>query len=96
MSENEELPVSMAVNDLRKLNQIIENEQWDECVPLSEKILSNVRLALDKRTCRTGKPHLDGVYSTGRMYYQYAPKKIVRTLDKMNRIIRTAKESVPK
>lgn len=89
-----ELPVSVCCNSIRLLNQLIAEERWEESVSVSKKILENVALALDPRKCKTGTPHLDGVYSTGRMYYSNAPPEVRRALDRMNRIIRTAKDSL--
>lgn len=92
--DQDELPVSACKNGIRILNELVEEGRWEECIPVSKRILENVALALNPRKCRTGSPHLDGVYSTGRMHYINAPPNVRRALDKMNRIIRTAKESV--
>lgn len=94
---DDEIPVRVICDSLRRLDSLILNGQWEECVTLSNDILNYIKLAINPRTCKTGTPHLDGVrpYHTGRMYYSYAPSNVKKSLEKMNRIIKAAKNTIP-
>ena len=48
-----------------------------------------------KRARLLARPTLDGLYRIGTMRYMDAPKKVMRSIDKMNRIIKSAKNNMP-
>jgi len=88
------VPVNEIWKRQRRLNDAIEEGAWDECVQLASEVCEQIRLALNPATSQTGKVHLDGVFGVGTMRYNRAPVKAKRALDKMNRIIRTAKGTI--
>jgi len=89
-----EVPVTVIWKHQRRLNDAIEEGAWEECVQLANAVCVQIRLALNPATSQTGKVHLDGVFSVGTMRYGRAPAKVKRALDKMNRIIKTAKGTI--
>ena len=86
----DDIPVRMIQNLQRELRSAVDREQWDACPQLVEGILAQLRLAMDIKTAQTGKVHLDGVYRVGTMHYDMAPIRVRKSLNKMNRIIKTA------
>lgn len=94
MSKPRRAPVTRAISLQRKLHEAVDASEWDRCIELAGKICKQIKLALDPKTCQTGIPHLDGVYSIGTMRYERGPKDVVRAINKMNRIIKTAKRTL--
>lgn len=78
------------------LKKSVANEKWDESRRLSKLIVEDIKLAVSFDRCKTGTPHLEGLYRIGTMTYMYAPAKVKRSLDRMNLIIKSAKENLPK
>lgn len=91
MTEEDEIPVAAICRLRRLMESAIEEEAWDSVANMAKEVCRQIRLALNPSTSQTGKVHLDGVYNVGTMRYQDAPKKAKKALDKMNRIIKTAK-----
>lgn len=91
MSDGEEIPVAVIWKLRERIEVAVDGREWDACAELANEVCQQLRAAVGPATCRTGKPHLDAVYSVGTMRYQSAPRHAKRALDKMNRIIRTAK-----
>ena len=77
------------------LKVLVADREWDEARDVSKSIVEDIKLAIDFDHCKTGTPHLEGLYSIGTMTYMYAPRKVKRSLDKMNLIIKSAKENIP-
>lgn len=94
MSEAE-IPIRKLWKYKDSLDKAVESYDWDEATCLAKLIVSGIREALDPATCG-GQPTLDGLYSVGDMRYANAPKKAKKALTKMNRILRTAKQNIPK
>lgn len=90
------MPIKRLWNNQESLNNVIDFEDWDEAERISKLIVSDIKEALDFDKCKTGTPTLDGIYGVGTIRYTKAPKNVRKSIDKMNRIIKTAKDNVPK
>ena len=90
----DDIPVRMIHNLQHELRIAVASKQWDACPQLVDDILVQLKLAMDIKTAQTGLVHLDGVYRVGTMSYSSAPDRAKRSLNKMNRIIRTAERSL--
>lgn len=91
MIDKDGIPVVRIYALQKQLHQELEDGNWKSCKVLSSDILNTMKLALNPATCKTDKPHIDGVYAVGSMRYERAPKDIKRVLNNMNRVIKTAK-----
>lgn len=93
MSDGGEIPVSAIVRIRLQLHDAIVELEWDTCVRLADEVCQQIKLAMNPVTCQIGdgKVHLDGVFNIGTMHYEDAPRRAKRALNKMNRIIKTAK-----
>lgn len=91
----EELPIKRLWAYREKLSAAVDETRWDEAESLARAIMKDIKPAMDRSTCGVGKPHLDGLYTIGTMRYGSAPPKTRRLLNRMNRILRTAKRNVP-
>ncbi len=93
--DGEEIPVSVIWKLQRKINKAIDAELWDESAALANAVVAQLKLAMNPVTAHTGgKPHLDGVYNVGTMRYSQAPRKTTAAINRMNRIIKTAKRTL--
>ncbi len=93
---DEEIPISKLWTLRNLLAEAVDDSQWEEVISIVKQLLVVLRDALDPGKCKTGTPHLDGLYMLGTMDYERAPAKARRALNKMNRIIKTAKMNLPK
>ena len=91
---------SIPVRDLHelqaKLRIAMDAKAWKEVASIAREMVRIIPLAVDKKTCNTGRPHLDGVYRVGTMSYDRAPPKARRYLNMMNNVIKTASKSLPR
>jgi hypothetical protein len=92
---SEELPIRQLWKYREQLSDAVDACEWGEAERFAKMIVRGIRLALDPATCGTGKPTLDGLYSIGTQRYSRAPDKTKRALNHMNRILKTAKKSIP-
>lgn len=93
---NEEIPIKR-LNKLReKMSEAISASKWDEAEILAKKMIGIIPLAVNIDTCRTGKPHLDGVIAVGADHYLNATKGACRAIGMFNRILKTARRTVRK
>ena len=94
MSDGDNIPIAVIHKIQPRISAAIEARDWDTCTLLANEICEQIKLAMNPATAHTGKVHLDGVYSVGTMRYDRAPKKAKRALNKMNRIMKTAKGTI--
>jgi len=92
----DEIPIRRLWKNRERLGVALDESQWDESKALADLIVDDIRLALDPSKSIVLPPTLDGVYTVGTVRYERAPDKIKRTLNKMNRILRTAKMNIPR
>ena len=93
---DEETPISQLWTLRNLLDEAADDSRWDDAAGISEQILVVLRKAMDPSKCQVGTRHLDGIYTLGTTDYEMAPPKAKRKLNKMNRILRTAKNNLPK
>ena len=96
MTDNEKLPIEQLYDLHKSLSEAVDAGEWKRVPKLARSITKLIPQAVDVKTCRTGKPHLDGLYSIGTIRYDGAPTEAVKALNLMNRIVRSAKRSVKK
>lgn len=89
-----EIPVVRLQRLLHQLNITAEQSDWPTCAALARKVIATIRLAVSPESSQTGKPHLDGIYTVGTLRYIRAPADVQRLLNRMNRIIRTARQAL--
>lgn len=94
MSEGEEIPVAIIWTLQRRLDKAIRERLWDECAELAQTVTAQLKLAMNLATSHTAIVHLEGVFGVGTMQYDNAPPHVKRVLNKMNRIIRTARKTI--
>lgn len=90
-----DIPIRKLWKYREALDRAIITSDWDEALRLAKLIVSGIRDALDPSACG-GQPTLDGLYNVGTMRYTRAPRKTKKAITKMNRILKTAKQNVPK
>lgn len=93
---DEEVPICHLWNLRNLLDDALDNSRWGEVESISGQIVVGIKEALDPSRCQVGTPHLDGLYMIGTVRYDRAPPKSKRALNKMNRILRTAKKNMPR
>lgn len=94
MKKDGKIPVVEIYSIQHRLGAALDAQSWDECTQLANEVIDQIRLAINPSTSQTGTPHLDGVFCVGMMRYEAAPKATKRALNKMNRILRTAKRTL--
>lgn len=93
---DEETPLNQLWTLRKLLGEAVDESRWDDATSISEQFLVVLPSALDPSRCQIGAPHLDGIYMLGTMSYERATPKAKRKLNKMNRILKTAKNNLPK
>jgi hypothetical protein len=93
---DEETPISQLWTLRKLLGEAVEDSRWDDVTGISGQLLVVLRKAVDPSKCQVGVAHLDGIYTLGTTSYEKATPKAKRALNKMNRILRTAKMNLPK
>jgi len=95
-ADDTEPPIRILWRLRDELGHAVDDQRWDEAKALADQICKLIRLALDPSKCQIGKPSLDGVFTIGTMRYERGPGSAVRAINKMNRILKTAKNNIPK
>lgn len=95
-TDNERLPIEQLCDLQKSINAAIDTGKWKRTQKLARSFIKLIPQAVDKKTCRTGKPHLDGIYVIGTIRYDGAPIEAVKALNLMNRLIKSAKKSLKK
>jgi len=92
----EEIPIRKLHILQQNLSRAIKENEWDKAAELARKMIKLIPLAVGMDTCRTGKPHLDGIFNVGQDQYLYATKEAKKYINMLNRILKTAKQSIKK
>lgn len=90
--EESPLPIEKLFRLQAKLNIYILSKRWDKVRKVAMTMIKGVQVASDPDRCRTGKPHIDGIYQVGSMYYERAPKDVKESVNLLNKSIRDARE----
>lgn len=93
---DEEIPISQLWTLRKLLGEAVDESRWDDATSISEQFLVVLRKAMDPSKCQVGERHLDGIYTLGTTSYERATPKAKKKLNKMNRILKTAKKNLPK
>lgn len=82
------------MHDLRaQLAKAIDEQRWDDAQQRAREINGLIPQCLSPAKCKTGEPHLDGLYAIGELRFSKAPKKVTRVILHMNRLITAYKRS---
>lgn len=93
---NRKYPVSIIRQGISDLRISLDEKDWDKSNANAQVVLDHIPLAISIDRCNLYYPSLDGVFCVGTQSYLRAPKELVRKLNKMNRIIKTARKNMPK
>ncbi len=94
--ETEETPISQLWTLRKLLGEAVDESRWDDAASISEQFLVVLRKAVSLSECQVGTRHLEGIYTVGTTSYERATHKAKKKLNKMNRILKTAKNNLPK
>jgi len=70
-----------------KIDIEIDLERWTEVKVIAQEICKLIELSMSPEACRTGKPHIDGVYRVGRQRFVRGTPSAKEALVRMNDMI---------
>jgi hypothetical protein len=94
MTDAEDLPITRLYKLQADINKSVSDKEWERVSGLARDFIKAIPTSVDARTCGTIKPHLDGIYVIGTIRYSRAPDGVRKSLNLMNRIIKSAKRSL--
>jgi len=92
--EEKPIPLQALWKKMEALSCAIDEKKWHEVQLLAFSSIELLKLALDKKTCNTGTPHLDGVYQFGMMRLSEAPTSAQGAVESLNRQIKKWRSSL--
>ncbi len=92
--ENEEKelhPIVKAWRLRQELGEAVHEHKWKRAHNIAKDLVRQIDICLVHT-----KPHLDGLYGIGTMWYQRAPEKAAKMIDRFNAKLKKAKGKLPK
>ena len=84
-------PIVKAWRLRQELDEAINGQKWKRAHNIAKDLMRQIDVCLAHN-----KPHLDGLFRIGTMWYQTAPEKAARMIDRFNVKLKTAKGKLPK
>jgi hypothetical protein len=84
-------PICKALRLRNELGQSVHEKKWKRSHNLAKELIDQIDICLIY-----SKPHLDGLFSIGTMWYQMAPKKAIDMIDRFNQKLKASHRRLAK
>lgn len=82
------------MHDLRaQLSKAVDEARWEDAQRYAREISGLIPQCLSPSKCKTGEPHLEGLYSLGELRFSKATAGAKKAILHMNRLISAYKRS---